>query len=362
MSNEPQETAGAEAAPNGDSQTSLEDTNFLKAGQAADSSPNPEPRLSETGPQTEDTPPQPAEPAQNGHDQAAQANSVDNLPWPEEVPRDQQGKRPSQNTIDFDALKQHLPEEVFAAVENRFRSLYKQTKAQDRYLDSIIRDFGSVENFVHVHQEAAAEAQALKAAEAQREQAEAEATWKSEYARAVEDMDSEKQADLMLRRPDPTAAPEPAAPTSNIPAQETGGLPPEQRARANAWITERGPDGNYKRPWAADPSHPLHNYAQQEAFALMQHPKARGASIEQVLATVEQNINAQLGKGKVRQRTRQAPQPPLSANRDHRTTPNPDRVQLSAEQRVVAERFFSRDEPKVAHAKYLAGLKKSGMA
>ena len=69
----------------------------------------------------------------------------DHLPTIEGVPYDNQGKRPSEvikNTIDFDKLRAALADDptLYEQIEGRFRGMYRENKALDRYLNQLQKD------------------------------------------------------------------------------------------------------------------------------------------------------------------------------------------------------------------------------
>ena len=102
----------------------------------------------------------------------------------EGVPYDRDGRRPSENTIDFELLRQQLDPETFDAVERRFKGLYRQIKATDRMLNQLGDD-----NLL------------LREAETEREATQHRETVKTEITTALESMDYEKVATLLTEQP-----------------------------------------------------------------------------------------------------------------------------------------------------------------
>ena len=380
----------------------LEDENLLELAQQQQQSqdPNAQPQEQDPAQQVDPnaTDPNVQEQADpNQTDPNAQPAGQDQ--WPADVPRDEAGKRPSENTVDFDKLKEHLPPEVYETVERRFRSLYKQTKAQDRYLDTLSRDFG--EKFERLTQQDQAKdkdladirtaVENLRSKDVDDAERLQEENLRKELVKAKEEMNftreveiqdemaeikaqrlfrkaqAEVQANQPAAQPAPNGqdtqpAPQPdfEQPASQPATQPQGGLTPTQRALMNEWAQEQDKNGNYVRPWAVNQNHQLFNYAYQQAAAYLATPQGQAADFYQLLGLVDQAVAQVSGNQRPRpqqQQRRPAPEAPLAGNRDVRTIPNKDEVQLSPEQKTTAHRMFYDLSPAEAEKKYLAGYK-----
>jgi hypothetical protein len=321
------------------------------------------------------------ESVENGEDKAkAPAEKI------EGVPMDKDGNRPSDKaSIDFDKLKEQLTEEDFQQVEKRFRELYRQVKAQDRYLDTFHQDFDarikeiteqdlakskSIEDLASVVTQ-------LSTKDATAQQQMQLQTLQKAKAQAYQDMDFDKVAELdiqimqTLSQPQKVELPKIELPKAEEKNEEetTGELPsltPREQAYVLEWTNEADANGQLIRPWA-QPGHPLYSYALGQTDAMLKHPQLKGADLQTVLQTVDHVMLAQM-QGEQQQETTQtetkaetkAKEPPevLTADQNLRTKKTEDKTYLSREQESVAERLFSKLSPKEAHKKYLNSLLK----
>ena len=290
-------------------------------------------------------PPQPAEPYQPP--EWMNVGPRDNLPKIEGVPYDPQGKRPSEvirNTIDFDKLRTALADspELFEQIESRFRGMYRENKALDRYLNQLGND-----NLL------------LQEAESERQDTAHREQTKSQISEALEGMDYSRVAELITQKP-PRAQAEDTQPQAD----------PQTLEAIHAWESETDANGELMRPYVQD-GHPLRDFAMTQAQSLLNHPNLKYATTEQVLATLDQvmaNVQDSGQQQYVQQQpAQQQPKPTapevISGDVNTRTSPastSANKIVLSREQKTVAERIFSRLTPKHAHQKYLSGMKRAG--
>ena len=313
--------------------------------------------------------------AENGEDTSKSEEKTDLKKNIEGVPVDKDGKRPSDNTIDFEKLKEILPEDAFNQIEKRFKSLYKQVKRQDAYLDTLQADFSTkidalsvkdkqkdknVENLASVVAE-------LSTKDTSAKQLGKVNALKTQIAQAYQDMDFDKVADLTVQLTQTVAQP---APKLEIPepkkeevketkeevkAEPLATFSPREQSYLQGWINEVDDKNELVRPWAQS-YHPMYNYAFQQTSAMLQHPSLKGADLDTILGQVDTIMDAQLNpKQEVKEtkaEQKQVTPEPLTADTNIRTKKSEDKVTLDRDQQLVAERLYSRLSPKEAHEKY----------
>ena len=312
---------------------------------------------------------------ENGEDTSEAEQTTDLKKNIEGVPVDKEGKRPSENTIDFEKLKEVLPEDQFNQIEKRFKSLYKQVKRQDAYLDTLQVDFSSkidalsvkdkqkdknVENLTSVVAELSTKDTSAK------QQMEVNALTK-DLSQAYQDMDFDKVADLTAKLAQKAAQPAPKLETPELKKEEVketkeevkgdplATFSPREQSYLQDWINEVNDQGELTRPWAQS-YHPMYNYAFQQTSAMLQHPSLKNADLDTILGQVDTIMDAQLNpKEQVKEtktEQKQVTPEPLTADPNIRTKKNEDKITLDRDQQLVAERLYSKLSPKEAHEKY----------
>jgi hypothetical protein len=296
------------------------------------------------------------------------------------VPVDKDGKRPSDNTIDFDQLKELLPEDVYNTIDQRFRSLYKQTKAQDRYLDQLgkdldkkLSDLAEKDSTTHKSVKELTDVVTKLSSEDQSAKLQLEINQLNQQkAQAYQDMDFEAVAKidtqimqklaqpkkLEIPKAEPVVQTQEPQTSDNVEA-ELPAFTPREQAYINEWANEMSQDGmNYTRPWAQD-WHPMNKFALEQTKALLSHPQFKEADLETILTTVD-NIMTPPQQQAQEQPKKEGKTPPevLSADDNLRTKKTEGKLTLTSDQMMVAERLYPKETKENAHKKYLGGLKK----
>jgi hypothetical protein len=302
----------------------------------------------------------------------------------EGVPYDKQGKRPSDNTIDFDNLKEKLSTEEVDQIQKRFNSLYRQVKAQDRYLDQVGKDLDQklsqiTEQSSSTNQSVEKLTDVVKDMASDKETAKLQLEINDLQARktqAYQDMDFDAVAKIdtqimqKLSQPPKIEVPVPETKLTSEVAQEqqSEDLPsftPREQAYINEWANEMAQDGmNFVRPWAQD-WHPMNEFALDQTKALLKHPSFKNADLETILVTVDNIMNPNTPTQEIPQevsqdtkKTGKTPPEVLSADDNLRTKRTEGKLTLTNDQMMVAERIYPKMAKEEAHKKYLGGLKK----
>jgi hypothetical protein len=295
----------------------------LDAGEGIEAGSPPESETPQTTPQTTETPqtPQPPDWMQTQPPQTV----------PDGVPIDSQGKRPSENTIDFDLLRQQLDPETFDEVERRFKGIYRQIKATDRMLSQLEHD-----NIL------------LQEAESAQREAEAVKKRTSEISMALQDMDFDKAAGLMTEKETP-------------PKTESPKHDPKLARTVKEFETEIDDLGNYTHPYMQQ-NHPLYGFAYSQTKALMDLPQLRNATSQEVLFQLDKIMQNVMNRSTSQQQAhtvQKAVTPEvLTGDPNIRTKSPKSKLQLSSEQKYTARRLFSNLKPQEAEVKYLNALKR----
>lgn len=312
--------------------------------------------------------------------QETKSNGEDKSAAPEVpgVPKDKDGKRPSDSTIDFEKLKELLPEDVYNTIDNRFRSLYKQTKAQDRYLDQLGKDLDKkLSELSASDTKTSKSVEDIKAAVTQLSEKEFSAKRQMEIAdieakmeQAWQDMDFKTAAKLNTQLQQKIAEPQPVetpkiAPEvqkqepieTKIEDKQQDEFTSYQTAQLREWMHETDDHGNMVRPWALD-GHPLNQMALKQTDALMSHPNLQNAPMDQILATVDQVMNSMLNPQQETKTETKKKEPPevLTGDSDMRSKKSEDKISLTNEQKAVASRIFPKLSANEAEKKYLKSL------
>ena len=311
--------------------------------------------------------------AENGEDTSKTEQKTDLKKNIEGVPVDKDGKRPSDKTIDFEQLKELLPEGVFDSVEQRFKSLYKQTKRQDAYLDTLQADFSSkIESLEARYQQKDKNVENLTSVVAELSTKDTAAkqqmdvnSLKKDLSQAYQDMDFDKVADLTAQLTQKVAQPAskielPEPKKEEVKKEEVkdetlAQFSPREQSYLQDWINEVNDQGQVMRPWAQS-GHPMYNYAFQQTSAMLQHPSLIGADLDTVLKQVDTIMDAQLNPKQEVKETKEAQKQvtpePLTSDTNIRTKKNEDKITLDRDQQLVAERLYSKLDAKEAHEKY----------
>jgi len=315
------------------------------------------------------------ETAENGEDTSEAKEEPDIKKNIEGVPVDKDGKRPSDKTIDFEQLKELLPDDIFNSVDKRFRSLYKQVKRQDAYLDTLHKDvYSKIEKLESKDQQKDKNVENLTSVVAElstkdtsaKQQMEVNAL-KKDLSQAYQDMDFDKVADLTTQLTQKVAQPAPKLELSELKKEEvketTGetkeeplaAFSPREQSYLQDWINEVNDQGELTRPWAQS-YHPMYNYAFQQTSAMLQHPSLKNADLDTILLQVDTIMDAQLNpKGQAQEtkvEQKQVTPEPITSDTNIRTKKNEDKVTLGRDQQLVAERLYAKLPAKEAHEKY----------
>jgi hypothetical protein len=299
----------------------------------------------------------------------------------EGVPVDKDGKRPSDNTIDFEKLKDILPEDVFNSVEKRFKSLYKQVKRQDAYLDTLHKDvYSKIEELSSKDKQKNKNVENLTSVVAElttkdvtaRNQLEVNEL-KTQLSQAYQDMDFDKVADLQVQIAQKAIQPAPkievpeikeeakAEVREEVKEEPLAAFSPREQVYLQEWINEMGDDGQLMRPWAQS-YHPMYDYAFQQTAAMLRHPSLKNADLDTILGQVDAIMDAQLNPKTEATETAKEPKQvtpePLTSDTNIRTKKNDNKVVLNRDQQLVAERLYSKLSTKEAHEKYRKSVAK----
>ena len=305
--------------------------------------------------------------------------------WPDEVPKDKEGKRPSDTTLNFE----DLPEDIRSQWEQRFKSLYKQTKAQDRYLDQLGKDFQDVTNTLDKlsSQESTKNKniENLTSVVAELTTKDASASkqlqmnqLQESLAKAHQDMDFDRIAELQIQVAQAAAQPaqkvelpeftkeekiEVKTETQETTQEENiNTLTPREQSYLQEWMNEIGDGGQLVRPWAQR-NHPMFDYALQQTAAMLQHPSLKGQNIDAVLSTVDNIMSTQLNPVAEVEKTQEAPKPsspqPLASDANIRTSKTKDKTVLNEDQKRVAIRMFPKLGQSEAIDKYKNAYEKT---
>jgi len=332
--------------------------------------------------------------------------------WPQDIPRDKDGQRPSDTAwVDFQKLRAQVPQEIADQVENRIHALRKQVGAQDRYLDQLAKDFGDVSRVLDelkkpdpAAQQAATdmrrELHEIKLGQQVREEEQRINVLKQELARANMNLDHTRASDLLTEivqrqtklektrgtsfedQPSIVTRAEQPAPLPQAPQKNT--MTPREQLYFEEWSHEANQNGQLLRPWL-QADHPWNGFMVGQMQSYLQNPniRSRGFVLSEILDAADAIWESQISPqpapitaplpaqpAALQQQPAEAPKPRpqptevLVASRDVRTQPQADELVLSSAQKQTAHRLYGQEgkSPKEAEKLYLAALKRTRAA
>lgn len=225
--------------------------------------------------------------------------------------------------------------------QERFNRLYRQIKGQDRTLEKMREHNAQIQERLDAQDKKQTDAvhdNTVAGLHAQIVQANEEGNYE-----AVPQLISQLVT-LEATKQNPVEQPQ-------QPVQQEGGLSDFDIQTIQDWQGAPASDGNYLRPWAQG-NHPLNKHVQSITMSVIDHPNFKEASMDQVLAQVDQIMHAELTttiNNKVTQ--------PNAAVSTSDTSYRPDSSRtgvraLSLEEKRVAEMMLPDLVASDAHARY----------